>query len=160
VPFVYLLRCRDGTLYAGAAMNLTRRLVEHGAGRASRYTRGRLPVALAWSRQVESWSAALRLEVRLKRLERAAKEALVSGGADLPEGDSPSLGGAAGGARKGVSSRAASRGGASGGSPSGGGATEGAPHGGGQARGSAAAAEGGVAKVSARRSGRARSAKR
>jgi putative endonuclease len=80
VPFVYLLRCRDGSLYAGAAVDLERRLGEHRAGKASRYTRSRLPVELAWSAEVESWSAALREEHRLKRLPRAGKEALVAAG--------------------------------------------------------------------------------
>jgi putative endonuclease len=77
VPYVYLLCCRDGSLYAGAAKDLTRRVAEHAAGRASRYTRSRLPVALVWWREVESWSAALREEILLKRLDRAAKDALV-----------------------------------------------------------------------------------
>jgi putative endonuclease len=77
VPFVYLLRCRDGSLYAGAAVDLARRLAEHCAGRASRYTRSRLPVDLVWSQEVESWSAALREEIRLKRLDRAGKDELV-----------------------------------------------------------------------------------
>src|SRR6187549_719965 len=68
MPFVYLLSCRDGSLYAGAAVDLERRFREHCAGRASRYTRARLPVAIAWSVEVESWSAALREEARIKRL--------------------------------------------------------------------------------------------
>jgi putative endonuclease len=76
VAFVYLLRCRDGSLYAGAALDLERRLREHAAGRASRYTRSRLPVELYWSRQVASMGEALREEARLKRLRRAAKLAL------------------------------------------------------------------------------------
>ncbi len=80
MPFVYLLRCRDGSLYAGAAVDLARRLAEHRAGKASRYTRSRLPVELAWSAEVDSWSAALREEHRLKRLPRTAKEALVAAG--------------------------------------------------------------------------------
>ena len=84
VPAVYLLRCRDGTLYAGAAVDLERRLREHRAGRASRYTRARLPVTLAWSAQVESWSEALREEFRIKSLRRAQKEALVA--ASTPAG--------------------------------------------------------------------------
>ena len=79
MPFVYLLRCRDGSLYAGAAMDLDRRLAEHAAGRASRYTRSRRPVALFWSREVATWSAALREEARVKRLGRAAKLALAAG---------------------------------------------------------------------------------
>jgi putative endonuclease len=77
VPFVYLLRCRDGSLYAGAAVDLERRLAQHRAGRASRYTRSRLPVELAWSLEVASWSAALREEHRVRSLRRAAKEALL-----------------------------------------------------------------------------------
>lgn len=78
MPFVYLLRCRDGSLYAGAAVDLERRLAEHRAGRASRYTRARRPVALAWAREVETWSEALRAEAGLKRLRRAEKERLVA----------------------------------------------------------------------------------
>jgi putative endonuclease len=77
VPFVYLLACRDGSLYAGAAVDLDKRLGEHAAGRASRYTRSRLPVVLAWSVEVESWSAALKEEARIKRLPRAEKLELV-----------------------------------------------------------------------------------
>ncbi len=78
VPWVYLLRCRDGTLYTGAAVDLTRRLGEHEAARASRYTRSRLPVELVWSVEVESWSAALREEARIKALRRAEKELLLA----------------------------------------------------------------------------------
>jgi putative endonuclease len=80
VPYVYLLRCRDGSLYAGAAKDLERRLAEHRAGQASRYTRSRLPVELAWWRQVESWGDALRQELLLKRLDRAGKEELLRAG--------------------------------------------------------------------------------
>ncbi len=83
MPFVYLLRCGDGTFYAGAAVDVTRRLAAHRAGRASRYTRGRLPVELAWCQEVGNWSAALRLERRVKRLARTAKERLVAGGGPL-----------------------------------------------------------------------------
>jgi putative endonuclease len=80
MPFVYLLRCRDGSLYTGAAKDVARRLAEHAAGRASRYTRARLPVLLVWSRRVRSWRLALREECRIKRLPRAAKLALVEDG--------------------------------------------------------------------------------
>jgi putative endonuclease len=80
MPHVYLLRCRDGSLYAGAAVDLEKRLREHRAGRASRYTRSRLPVDLAWSAEVDSWSAALREEARIKSLSRSAKELLLASG--------------------------------------------------------------------------------
>lgn len=79
MAFLYILRCGDGSLYTGIALDLERRLAQHRAGRASRYTRSRLPVSLVWWREVETWSAALREEIRIKRLSRAAKEALVQG---------------------------------------------------------------------------------
>ncbi len=78
--FVYMLRCRDGSLYTGSTKDLERRLAQHQAGRASRYTRSRLPVALVWSRRMESWGDALQEEFRIKSLSRTAKEALVLSG--------------------------------------------------------------------------------
>ena len=80
MAFLYILRCGDGSLYTGIALDLERRLAQHRSGRASRYTRSRLPVALVWWREIDSWSAALREEARIKRLSRMDKEALVSGG--------------------------------------------------------------------------------
>ena len=78
MPCVYLLRCRDGSLYAGAAMDMARRLREHQAGQASRYTRSRLPVEVAWSCEVATWSEALREERRIKRLRHRARLALIA----------------------------------------------------------------------------------
>jgi putative endonuclease len=77
MPFVYILHCRDGSLYTGATIDLARRLAAHAAGRGARYTRGRLPVTVAWSRRVSSWSRALSEEARIKRLSRAAKLLLI-----------------------------------------------------------------------------------
>ena len=84
MPYVYLLRCRDGSLYTGAAVDVDRRLREHAAGKASRYTRSRLPVELAWWREVPSWSAALVEEARIKSLPRQAKERLMAASAADP----------------------------------------------------------------------------
>ncbi len=78
MPFVYILRCGDGSFYTGITKDLERRLAQHQAGRASRYTRARQPVALAWWREIDSWSAALREEIRIKALGRRDKEALVA----------------------------------------------------------------------------------
>jgi putative endonuclease len=77
VPFVYILRCADGSLYTGIAKDFERRLAQHRAGRASRYSRARLPVRLVWSREVRSWSLALREEIRIKGMRKAEKEALL-----------------------------------------------------------------------------------
>jgi putative endonuclease len=77
VPFVYLLRCADDSLYCGWTTDVERRLAAHQAGTASRYTRSRRPVQLAAALPVADRSAALREEARIKRLSRAAKLALV-----------------------------------------------------------------------------------
>jgi putative endonuclease len=75
---VYLLRCGDGTLYAGATNDLARRLAAHSNGTGARYTRSRLPVELAWSTRAADRSDALRREAALKQLSRAEKLALVA----------------------------------------------------------------------------------
>jgi putative endonuclease len=81
--YVYLLRCRDGSLYCGWTVDVEKRLAAHATGKASRYTSRRLPVALAASWEMENASAARRMEWRIKRLTRTQKLALV-GGAALP----------------------------------------------------------------------------
>jgi putative endonuclease len=76
--YVYLLRCRDGSLYCGWTSDLERRLAAHRAGRASRYTASRLPVELALAQPMDDRCAARREEARIKRLTRAEKLALVA----------------------------------------------------------------------------------
>lgn len=78
MPWVYVLRCGDGSLYTGAAKDLERRLAQHEAGRAARYTRARLPVVLVHARRLRTWGHALSEEYRLKQLTRADKERLVA----------------------------------------------------------------------------------
>jgi putative endonuclease len=75
--WVYLLRCRDGSLYTGWTVDLERRLARHRAGTASRYTASRLPVELQLALPMPDRTAARREEARIKRLTRAAKLALV-----------------------------------------------------------------------------------
>ena len=77
MPYVYLLRCGDDSLYCGWTTDLQRRLAAHRAGTASRYTRSRLPVEVVAVVPVADRSAALREEARIKRLPRAAKLQLV-----------------------------------------------------------------------------------
>lgn len=78
--FVYVLRCRDGSLYCGWTNEVERRLHTHQTGKGGRYTRSRLPVELAWSRRMPSRRDAMREEARIKRLPRAEKLRLVSSG--------------------------------------------------------------------------------
>jgi putative endonuclease len=74
---VYLLRCRDGSLYTGITNDLARRLAAHRAGKGSAYTRARRPLRLAYREVVANRSAALRREAAIKRLTRAAKLELI-----------------------------------------------------------------------------------
>ena len=75
--WVYILRCRDGSLYTGWTNDLTRRLAKHSAGKASRYTASRLPVELAFAAPMPDRGTAMREEARIKRLDRARKLALI-----------------------------------------------------------------------------------
>jgi putative endonuclease len=79
--WVYLLRCADGSLYCGWTVDVERRMAAHAAGRASRYTASRRPVALAVALPMADRSSARRAEARIKRLPRAAKLALVAAAA-------------------------------------------------------------------------------
>jgi putative endonuclease len=83
--WVYMLRCADGSLYTGWCADLERRVREHRAGRASRYTASRLPVEVALARAQPNRTAARREEARIKSLPRAAKLALIGSAAAAPE---------------------------------------------------------------------------
>jgi putative endonuclease len=76
--WVYLLRCADGSLYTGWTVDLDARLRRHAAGKASAYTRSRLPVELALALPMAGRSEALREEARIKALDRGDKLALIA----------------------------------------------------------------------------------
>ncbi|MFC1681775.1 GIY-YIG nuclease family protein [Pseudomonadota bacterium] len=78
--FVYILQCADGTFYTGITNNLKRRLEQHNAGTASRYTRSRLPVTLVYSEEPVTKGEALKRELSIKSLSRKAKGVLVQSG--------------------------------------------------------------------------------
>lgn len=74
---VYLVRCGDDSLYAGIALDVERRLQEHREGkRGAKYLRGRGPLDLVMSREVGDKGLALKVELRMKKLSRKAKEKL------------------------------------------------------------------------------------
>lgn len=70
---VYILRCRDSTLYTGITDDLPRRLLAHNAGRGAKYTRGRGPVEPVYQELCPDKPAALRRELAIKRMTRAEK---------------------------------------------------------------------------------------
>ena len=75
---VYVLRCGDGTLYTGIARDALARLRQHEAGKGARYTRGRGPLSMVLLEAAATQGDALRREAAIKRLGRAAKEALIT----------------------------------------------------------------------------------
>jgi putative endonuclease len=77
VPFIYIVRCADGTLYTGWTTDVERRVDQHNAGRGARYTRMRRPVALVYREEAPDRSTAMRREVAIKKLDRERKERLV-----------------------------------------------------------------------------------
>ena|SRR5665213_97866 len=76
--WVYMLRCRDGSLYTGWSTDVRRRLERHRAGTASKYTASRRPLELELALPMVDRSAAMREEARIKRLDRADKLALIA----------------------------------------------------------------------------------
>ncbi|MDA8441348.1 MAG: GIY-YIG nuclease family protein [Peptococcaceae bacterium] len=77
--FAYLLRCADGSFYAGYTVDLSRRLAAHQAGKASKCTRARRPVELVYWEEYASKGDALSREAELKKLGHQAKSELVVG---------------------------------------------------------------------------------
>jgi putative endonuclease len=80
VPYhhVYIVRCRDGSLYTGYALDPIARVERHNAGKGAKYTAGRRPVTLVFTQRFRSLSRALKREHELKQWTREEKEALLS----------------------------------------------------------------------------------
>ena len=76
--YTYLLRCADGTLYCGWTDNIEKRLAAHNSGKASKYTRSRLPVKLVYFESFETKQEAMSREARIKRLSRREKLSLIA----------------------------------------------------------------------------------
>ena len=75
--YVYMLRCRDGSLYTGWTTDVARRLEEHNRGKGAKYTKSRRPVELVYMEAAASREDALRREAAIKRLKRTEKIKLI-----------------------------------------------------------------------------------
>jgi putative endonuclease len=82
--YVYLIECRDGSLYTGIATDVDRRYAEHVSGKGARYTRSRPPLRLLVRFRYPDRAAASRAEYAIKQLTPARKRALCAT-ADLAE---------------------------------------------------------------------------
>lgn len=71
--FVYILKCRDGTLYTGWTNDLNRRVAAHNAGQGAKYTKSRRPVELLYFEELSSKSEALKREAAIKKMSRSEK---------------------------------------------------------------------------------------
>ena len=74
---VYILRCGDGTLYTGITNDIQARLEMHRSGKGAKYTRGRGPLELVYTQQLESKSLALKRELEIKSLTKQQKLELI-----------------------------------------------------------------------------------
>src|SRR5690349_7309289 len=86
MPWVYMLRCSDGSLYVGSTRSLQLRMQQHAVGLGAEYTRHRLPVELVFSQECEHIGEAFALEKRYQGWSRAKREALIRGDYDALRG--------------------------------------------------------------------------
>ena len=75
---LYILRCGDGTLYTGIAVDAQKRLAMHQSGTGAKYTRGRGPLKMVYCETCSSHSEALKREYAVKKLTHAEKERLIA----------------------------------------------------------------------------------
>ncbi len=75
--FVYIIRCKNRSLYTGIALNVRQRLKNHSLGKGSRYLRGKGPLKIVYTQALLNKSLALKREAEIKRWPRAKKLALI-----------------------------------------------------------------------------------
>lgn len=81
--YLYIVRCRDGSLYTGIATDVERRMADHLANKGAKYLRGRGPLKLVFTKKVGKKGRALKVEHQVKRLPRHKKETLIKTGAGI-----------------------------------------------------------------------------
>ena len=87
VWYLYILRCRDDTLYTGITTDVEKRLEAHRSGKGAKYTRGRGPLELAYREACGTHSDALKREYQIKQLSRQEKQLLIEGWQTAPKKD-------------------------------------------------------------------------
>ncbi|MHC1682028.1 MAG: GIY-YIG nuclease family protein [Clostridiaceae bacterium] len=78
--YVYILECRDKTLYTGWTVDIDKRIVAHNNGKGAKYTRGRAPVRLVYLETYSNKGEALKRENSIKKLSKRQKELLIERG--------------------------------------------------------------------------------
>ncbi len=77
MPYLYMLRCRDGSYYVGSTWDIERRMEQHSTGDGSQYTRSRLPVELVFVAEFERIDEAYAREKQVQGWSRRKREALI-----------------------------------------------------------------------------------
>ncbi|MAX11074.1 MAG: endonuclease [Chloroflexi bacterium] len=75
--YVYILLCRDGTLYTGITNDIKKRMLAHEKGKGAKYTKGRGPFKLVYENTFNNQSMAMKEENRIKKLSKVQKLKLV-----------------------------------------------------------------------------------
>lgn len=78
MPYTYIVKCSDGSLYTGWTMDLNKRLDTHNKGKGAKYTRCRLPVELVYWEYYDTKSEAQRREIQIKKISRLQKLKLIN----------------------------------------------------------------------------------
>ena len=75
--YLYILRCKDNTLYTGITTDVARRLEAHRSGKGAKYTRGRAPLELVYQQACGTHSDALKRELEIKAMSRKQKDEMI-----------------------------------------------------------------------------------
>ena len=76
--FVYMLRCKDNSIYTGITSDLKKRIEAHLSGNGSKYLRGKLPLKLVYKENFPDRSTASKREIEIKKLKKKEKELLIN----------------------------------------------------------------------------------
>ena len=78
--FIYIVRCKDGSLYTGYAKDIEQRVAKHNSGQGAKYTKIRRPVELVYQEMFDTKSEAMKREYEIKTFSRQKKLQLISEG--------------------------------------------------------------------------------
>lgn len=78
--YIYIVQCKDGTLYTGYTNNIEARIKKHNSGKGAKYTKTRRPVILVYQEGYETKSEAMKREYEIKKFTRAQKLQLIERG--------------------------------------------------------------------------------
>lgn len=75
--YVYIIRCKDNSLYTGWTNNLEKRFNDHNNGKGAKYTKGRGPLELVYYETFQDKRDAMKREYEIKKLSKGEKEKLI-----------------------------------------------------------------------------------